>query len=74
MGTSPRHRACRWDDVGARRLLVGQVFLVVLLARLVSLYRPLGWRTGLEERLIEERLREERLGEDAAGTGAEAES
>ncbi len=31
--------------------LVGQVFLVVLLARLVSLYRPLGWRTGLEERL-----------------------
>ncbi len=34
--------------------LVGQVFLVVLLARLVSLYRPLGWRTGLEERLREE--------------------
>ncbi len=31
--------------------LVGQVFLVVLLARLVSLYRPIGWRTGLEERL-----------------------
>jgi Ion channel len=31
--------------------LIGQVFLVVLLARLVSLYRPLGWRTGLEERL-----------------------
>jgi len=54
--------------------LVGQVFLVVLLARLVSLYRPLGWRTGLEERLIEERLRGERLREDAAETGAEAES
>ena len=53
--------------------LVGQVFLVVLLARLVALYRPLGWRTGLEERLIEERLREERLREDAAGTGAGAE-
>ena len=33
--------------------LVGQVFLVVLLARLVSLYRPIGWRTGLEERLRE---------------------
>jgi Ion channel len=31
--------------------LVGQVFLVVLLARLVSLYRPIGWRVGLEERL-----------------------
>ncbi len=34
--------------------LVGQVFLVVLLARLVSLYVPQGWRTGLEERLHEE--------------------
>jgi hypothetical protein len=34
--------------------LVGQVFLVVLLARLVTLYVPLGWRTGLEERLREE--------------------
>lgn len=34
--------------------LIGQVFLVVLLARLVSLYRPLGWRTGLEERLRDE--------------------
>jgi hypothetical protein len=34
--------------------LSGQVFLVVMLARLVSLYRPLGWRTGLEERLREE--------------------
>ena len=34
--------------------LVGQVFLVVLLARLVSLYRPIGWRAGLEERLHEE--------------------
>ncbi len=31
--------------------LIGQVFLVVLLARLVSLYRPLGWRAGLGERL-----------------------
>ncbi len=40
--------------------LVGQVFLVVLLARLVSLYRPIGWRTGLEERLRNE----------AAGSGA----
>ncbi len=34
--------------------LIGQVFLVVLLARLVSLYRPIGWRTGLEERLESE--------------------
>ncbi len=34
--------------------LIGQVFLVVLVARLVSLYRPLGWRSGLEERLREE--------------------
>jgi hypothetical protein len=34
--------------------LIGQVFLVVLLARLVSLYRPLGWRTGLQERLRED--------------------
>jgi Ion channel len=40
--------------------LIGQVFLVVLLARLVSLYRPLGWRSGLEER-----LRDERAGADA---------
>jgi hypothetical protein len=32
--------------------LVGQVFLVVLLARLVSLYRgPVSWRRGLQERL-----------------------
>jgi hypothetical protein len=32
--------------------LTGQVFLVVLLARLVSLYQgPIGWRRGLEERL-----------------------
>ena len=32
--------------------LVGQVFLVVLLARLVSMYRgPVGWRRELEERL-----------------------
>jgi hypothetical protein len=32
--------------------LVGQVFLVVLLARLVSMYRgPVGWRRGLEERV-----------------------
>ena len=35
--------------------LVGQVFLVVLLARLVSMYRgPGGWRRGLEERLTNE--------------------
>jgi hypothetical protein len=34
--------------------LIGQVFLVVLLSRLVSLYRPLGWRTGLEDRLRDE--------------------
>jgi hypothetical protein len=32
--------------------LTGQVFLVVLLARLVSMYQgPRGWRRGLEERL-----------------------
>jgi hypothetical protein len=32
--------------------LLGQVFLVVLLARLVSMYRgPIGWRRGLDERL-----------------------
>jgi len=32
--------------------LVGQVFLVVMLARLVSMYGgPRGWRRGLEERL-----------------------
>jgi hypothetical protein len=32
--------------------LTGQVFLVVLLARLVSMYGgPRGWRQGLEERL-----------------------
>ena len=34
--------------------LVGQIFLVVLLARLVSMYRgagPLGWRESLEERI-----------------------
>ena len=37
--------------------MVGQVFLVVLLARLVSLYRgPRGWRQGLEERLSEENI------------------
>jgi hypothetical protein len=37
--------------------LVGQVFLVVLLARLVSMYRGPGgggWRRGLEERLTDE--------------------
>lgn len=34
--------------------LIGQVFLVVLLARLVSLYVPLGWRSGLEQRLRED--------------------
>jgi hypothetical protein len=35
--------------------LVGQVFLVVLLARLVSLYRgPVSWRRGLQERLDRE--------------------
>jgi Ion channel len=34
--------------------MTGQVFLVVLLARLVSMYRgPLGFRRGLEERLRE---------------------
>lgn len=34
--------------------LIGQVFLVVLLARLVSMYRgPLGFRRGLEERIQE---------------------
>jgi hypothetical protein len=34
--------------------LVGQVFLVVLLARLVSMYRgPVGWRREFEERLRE---------------------
>jgi hypothetical protein len=44
--------------------LVGQVFLVVLLARLVSLYRPIGWRTGLEERLRSE------AAESGAASGA----
>jgi hypothetical protein len=44
--------------------LVGQVFLVVLLARLVSLYNPLGWRRGLEERLVK--------GEQASGSGPAA--
>jgi hypothetical protein len=35
--------------------LTGQVFLVVMLARLVSMYRgPGGWRRGVEERLTQE--------------------
>ena len=35
--------------------LVGQVFLVVLLARLVSLYGgPRHWRVGLERRLADD--------------------
>jgi hypothetical protein len=43
--------------------MVGQVFLVVLLARLVSLYRgPRGWRQGLEERLSEEERATRRVG------------
>jgi hypothetical protein len=35
--------------------LIGQVFLVVLLARLVSLYKgPRGWREGIAERIAAE--------------------
>ncbi len=46
--------------------LTGQVFLVVLLARLVSLYRgPIGWRRDFDERL---------RGEDATSTADASEA